>query len=122
MYPEYNGTGWTVHLGQEDPSFDSDQLTKDVSEMDLAENSIRWVRQSPFNDTYGFATDRISPNRMAARSRLRAWPPLQDNPDATVCLSRSFPDRPDGLILFEDATGFRSPLKTRSRFRYRDHL
>ncbi len=56
MYFEYNGTGWQVHLEQPDPSFDPDELTEDVREMDLEENDIRWVGQSPFNDTYGFAT------------------------------------------------------------------
>ena len=56
MYMEYNGTGWTVHLGQEDPSFDSDELTSGVREMDAAENNIAWIGQSPFNNTYGFAS------------------------------------------------------------------
>ena len=37
-YAEYNGTGWTVHLGQEEPSFDPEELTANVAEMDLAEN------------------------------------------------------------------------------------
>lgn len=110
VYPEYNGTGWTVHLGQEDPSFDSDQLTKDVSEMDLAENSIRWVGQSPFNDTYGFATGPDLTESNGGPFTLESMATyLQDNPDATVCLESEFPDRPDGLILFEDATGFEIP-------------
>ncbi|MDE0802295.1 MAG: hypothetical protein OSA99_03125 [Acidimicrobiales bacterium] len=56
MYFEYNGTGWQVHLEQPDPSFDPDELTADVREMDLAENNVQWIGQSPFNDTYGFAT------------------------------------------------------------------
>ncbi len=56
VYMEYNGTGWTVHLGQEDPSFDPDELTTAVREQDLAENDIVWVGQSPFNNTYGFAS------------------------------------------------------------------
>ena len=42
MYMEYNGTGWTVHLGQEDPSFDPEELTSGVRELD-AENGIVWV-------------------------------------------------------------------------------
>ena len=60
-YFEYNGTGWTVHLAQEDPSFDSVTLTNDVCAKDLADNGIRWVGVSPFNDTYGFATAADSP-------------------------------------------------------------
>ncbi len=34
---------------------------------------------------------------------------LKANPDATLCLETEFPDRPDGLILFEDATGYTVP-------------
>ncbi|MFL2925804.1 MAG: glycine betaine ABC transporter substrate-binding protein, partial [Actinomycetes bacterium] len=55
MYMEYNGTGWTVHLGQEDPSFDPEELTSGVRDLD-AENGIVWVDRSPFNNTYGFAS------------------------------------------------------------------
>ncbi|HZL80850.1 MAG TPA: glycine betaine ABC transporter substrate-binding protein, partial [Demequina sp.] len=31
------------------------------------------------------------------------------NPDAKLCLETEFPDRPDGLILFSDATGYTVP-------------
>ena len=51
VYMEYNGTGWTVHLGQENPSFDPVELTTGVRELDLAENGIVWIGRSPFNNT-----------------------------------------------------------------------
>ena len=54
---EYNGTGWAVHLGQEDPSFDPVELTNSVAEMDLEKNNIIWIGRSPFSNTYGFASD-----------------------------------------------------------------
>lgn len=56
IYMEYNGTGWTVHLEQEHPSFDSDELTVGVRDLDLERNGIVWVGRSPFNNTYGFAS------------------------------------------------------------------
>jgi osmoprotectant transport system substrate-binding protein len=34
---------------------------------------------------------------------------LEANPDATLCLESEFPDRADGLILFEEATGYEVP-------------
>jgi len=34
---------------------------------------------------------------------------LKANADAKLCLETEFPDRPDGLILFEDATGYQVP-------------
>ena len=34
---------------------------------------------------------------------------LKANPSAKVCMETEFPDRPDGLILFEKATGYKIP-------------
>jgi len=106
-YWEYNGTGWTVHLAQEEPSFDPVQLTNGVCANDLENNSIRWVGASPFNDTYGFAT---SPDSPAAGVDLQGMMEyVNENPDATVCMETEFPNRPDGLVLLEDATGLTIP-------------
>jgi len=106
VYMEYNGTGWTVHLGQEDPSFDSDELTANVRERDLAENGIVWVGQSPFNNTYGFATGPdVTEENGGPFSLQTMMEYVRDNPSATVCMESEFPTRPDGLILTENATG-----------------
>jgi len=109
VYPEYNGTGWTVHLGNDDPSDDPDTLTANVREQDLADNQIRWVGQSPFNNTYGFASrpDLLDNGDAFTMQSMADY--LADNPDAIVCMESEFPDRPDGLILFENATGFTIP-------------
>ena len=107
MYFEYNGTGWTVHLAQEDPSFDPVELTNDVCVMDLEENDIRWVGVSPFNDTYGFATAADSPAAGVDLQGMMDY--VNENSDATVCMETEFPNRPDGLVLLEDATGMTIP-------------
>ena len=111
IYMEYNGTGWTVHLGQEDPSFDSEELTAGVRELDLKQNGIVWVSRSPFNNTYGFAS---SPEVTEANgepfSLQTMMEYVRDNPDATVCMESEFPSRPDGLILTETATGITLPV------------
>ena len=111
VYPEYNGTGWTVHLEQEDPSFDRDVLYSVVAEKDLADNGIRWVGHSPFNNTYGFAS---SPAATAANGgELFTFQTMakymQANPDAVACMESEFPDRPDGLVLWEDHVGWEMP-------------
>lgn len=111
VYPEYNGTGWTVHLEQEDPSFDRDVLYNAVAEKDLADNGIRWVGHSPFNNTYGFAS---SPAATAANGgELFTFQTMaqymQDNPDAVACMESEFPDRPDGLVLWEEHVGWEMP-------------
>lgn len=106
-YFEYNGTGWTVHLGREDPSFDSVELTNDVCVTDLEENDIRWVGVSPFNDTYGFATASDSPAAGVDLQGMMEY--VNDNPDATVCMETEFPNRPDGMVLLEEASGLTVP-------------
>ncbi|MGK2949121.1 MAG: glycine betaine ABC transporter substrate-binding protein [Acidimicrobiales bacterium] len=110
VYAEYNGTGWTEHLGNESPSDDPETLTEAVREQDLADNSIQWLSRSPFNNTYGFATgpDLTDENGGAFDiDTMAAY--LEDNSDAIVCMESEFPDRSDGLILFEDATGYTIP-------------
>jgi osmoprotectant transport system substrate-binding protein len=108
---EYNGTGWTVHLGQEDPSFDPEELTAMVKERDLAENDIVWVGRSPFNNTYGFTSSpEMTEANGGAFTIQTMMEYVRDNPEATVCMESEFPDRPDGLILTETATGIELPL------------
>ncbi len=110
-YMEYNGTGYSVHLGIEDdiPN-DPQTLTTIVAEQDLARNSIHWLSRSPFNDTYGFAS---SPELTTANGGAFTMQTMADylaaNPDASLCLESEFPSRPDGLILFEMATGYTVP-------------
>ena len=109
LYPEYNGTGWTVHLGNEDPSFDSEELTTNVREADLEENGIRWVSQAPFNNTYGFAAGPAFVEENGELDLQGMADYLAENPSATVCMESEFPSRPDGLVLFENETGFSIP-------------
>ncbi len=110
VYMEYNGTGWTVHLGQEDPSFDSVELTSGVAEMDLEKNNIIWIGRSPFNNTYGFASSPEATEANGGPFTLQTMMEyVRDNPDAVVCMESEFPDRPDGLILTEEATGITLP-------------
>ncbi|HSJ29091.1 MAG TPA: glycine betaine ABC transporter substrate-binding protein [Acidimicrobiia bacterium] len=110
-YMEYNGTGYSVHLGIEDEiPTDPDTLTEIVRERDLAANGIHWLSRSPFNNTYGFAS---SPEVTEANGGAFTMQTMADylaaNPDAIMCLESEFPSRPDGLILFEEATGYTVP-------------
>jgi osmoprotectant transport system substrate-binding protein len=110
VYPEYNGTGWAVHLEQEDPSFDSVQLTADVKELDLERNDIVWIGRSPFNNTYGFVSSpEVTEANGGPFTTQTFMEYVRDNPDSTVCMETEYPDRPDGLILTEEATGIEMP-------------
>lgn len=110
VYAEYNGTGWTEHLGNENPSDDPETLTENVSKQDLEQNKIHWLGRSPFNNTYGFATGPELTKANGGAFDIKGMAKhLQDNPDAIVCMESEFPDRSDGLVLFEKATGFSIP-------------
>ena len=110
IYMEYNGTGWTVHLGLEDPSFDSEVLTLGVKERDLAENGIVWVGRSPFNNTYGFVSSpELTEANGGAFNLQTMMEYVRDNSDAVVCMESEFPSRPDGLILTETYSGIELP-------------
>lgn len=109
VYAEYNGTGWTEHLGQEDPGQDPEALYDKVAEKDLADNEIHWLGSSEFNNTYGFA---VGPDLAEVEGdftfdSMAAY--LKENPDAKVCMETEFPDRSDGLVLWETATEFEIP-------------
>lgn len=110
VYMEYNGTGWTIHLGNEDPVNDPEELTRMVREEDLEKNDIHWLGRSPFNDTYGFASSPALTEENGGPFDLEGMAQyLQDNPDATVCLESEFPERTDGLVLFEEEYDFDLP-------------
>lgn len=112
VYMEYNGTGWAEHLGNEEtPSNDPEELTTLVREQDLEENDIHWLGRAPFNNTYGFVSSPAvtEENGGEAYDFQSMADYLEANPDATLCLESEFPDRADGLILFEEATGYEVP-------------
>ena len=112
VYMEYNGTGWAEHLGNEAaPSNDPETLTQAVREQDLEQNDIRWIGRAPFNNTYGFVSspETTEANGGESFTMQTMADYLEANPDATLCLESEFPSRADGLVLFEDETGFEVP-------------
>ena len=111
VYMEYNGTGWAEHLQNEEaPSNDPEVLTPAVREQDLEQNEIQWLGQAPFNNTYGFVSSPTVTEENGGAFDFQSMADyLEANPDATVCLESEFPNRADGLILFEEATGYDVP-------------
>lgn len=110
-YAEYNGTGYAVHLGiEEEIPNDPDELTSVVRERDLEENDIHWLSRAPFNNTYGFVSSPELTEENGGGFDMQSMADyLEANPDATLCLESEFPNRDDGLILFEEATGYDVP-------------
>ena len=110
-YVEYNGTGYAVHLGiTGDVPNDPEELTSTVREQDLEENDIHWLSRAPFNNTYGFVSSPALTEENGGPFDFQGMADyLENNPDATLCLESEFPNRDDGLILFEEATGYTVP-------------
>lgn len=110
IYMEYNGTGWAVHLGEENPSFDAEELTSGVRELDRERNNIQWIGRSPFNNTYGFTSSPETTEANGGAFTIQSMMEyVEANPTAIVCMESEYPDRPDGLILMEEATGIELP-------------
>jgi osmoprotectant transport system substrate-binding protein len=111
VYMEYNGTGWAEHLGNEAaPSNDPQTLTEAVREQDLAENDIHWIGRAPFNNTYGFVSSPAVTEENGGGFTMQTMADyLEANPDASLCLESEFPSRADGLVLFENETGYEVP-------------
>lgn len=111
VYPEYNGTGYSVHLGIEgEVPTDPEELTTTVREMDLEQNGIQWLGRSSFNNTYGFVASPALAEENGGPFDFQAMADyLEANPDASLCLESEFPSRPDGLVLFEEETGYDVP-------------
>src|SRR5699024_5218294 len=97
-------------LGHDDPSNDPDELYQVTADDDLERNDIHWLGRSALSNTYGFATGPTLTEENGGAFDFHSMAEyIGDNPDATVCMENEFPDRPDGLILFEEATGFEIP-------------
>ena len=117
-YWEYNSTGWVEHLGNGDPDPDGEKLTDDVAEADRTQNQIEWIGRSTFNDTYGFVVSPdIADDTLATRYTVDAFDLeamaeyLDDNDNTVVCVEPEFPGRADGLVLFEQDTGYTIPTE-----------
>ncbi len=122
VYPEYNGTGWTVHLGNEDPSQDPQELYDVTAEADLEENDIKWVGLSPFNDTYGFAANGDLAEAEGGFDLQSMADYLEANSDASLCLETEFPDGPTAWSSSRRPPATRCPRQPDPDPRHRSHL
>lgn len=115
-YWEYNSAALVEVFGQPaEPDADGEELTDEAAEIDAA-NSITWLGRSTFNNTYGFAlNEALAEEHQSTRYSVEAFDLddlaelLEDDSDLTVCVEDAFVERADGLVLFEDHTGFTIP-------------
>lgn len=66
--------------------------------------------RAPFNNAYGFAAGRGLTDRNGGAFDFDSMADhLRQNPDASLCMESEFPNRSDGLVLFEEFTGYSVP-------------
>ena len=115
-YWEYNSAALVEAFGLPgEPETDGEDLTDEAAEIDAA-NGITWLGRSTFNNTYGFAlSDALAEEHQSTRYSVGAFDLddladlLEDDGDLVVCVEEGFQDRADGLVLFEQHTGYAIP-------------
>ncbi|MGB5950924.1 MAG: glycine betaine ABC transporter substrate-binding protein [Ornithinimicrobium sp.] len=107
MYWEYTGTGWLVHLAEPEQITDSEELYSSVSESDLAQNGIEWLKPAPANNTYAIAVRKGAVGDLGVEAISELASLTEDRPEeATVCVGAEFNDRADGLPGMQRHYGF----------------
>jgi len=93
LYPEYTGTGWSVHLKIEEPVRDPLRAHATVAERFAAEHDLVWMAPFGFNNTYAIAMRAEKAEALGAR-RISDLAPHAGSLVAGV--SHEFLNREDG--------------------------
>ena len=112
MYWEYTGTGWSVHLGRElDEAPDSPaDVYKEVRDADRQQNRVVWMSMAPVNNTYALAILRSRSEQMNITTISEYAKLANTNPaQASLCGTREWLTRADGLPGLQEAYGFNLP-------------
>ena len=112
MYPEYTGTGWTVHLKHTtaDAAKDPKALYEAVKTEDLQANNVAWLEPAPLNNTYAIATAKGRGQELGVKNLSDFAKLAAEKPDqATVCAASEFLTRDDGFPGLAKTYGFTIP-------------
>lgn len=98
MYFEYTGTAWADFFGEEEIIDDPDQLLETVRERDERENDITWGERAEFENTYAFAQNQETADKLGVESLSDLAELSKEQPDeATLCIAEEFATREDGF-------------------------
>lgn len=112
VVPEDLSTGWFIHLGETTEFKRTAEQAEALRTADRA-NGVEWSDHSAFDDaiapiaTEAFGTDSNGETLTMDRLALR----LEGDFDARVCVDTATLQSPDGLVRFEQATGFTVPAE-----------
>ncbi len=115
-YFEYNSAALVEAFGRPpEPDAEGEELTEEARRIDTA-NGITWIGRSTFNNTYGFAlSPALADQHQTTRYSVDAFDLddladlLDDDSELVVCVEDAFVERADGLVLFEQHTGYEIP-------------
>ncbi|MGW4482718.1 glycine betaine ABC transporter substrate-binding protein [Amycolatopsis sp. NPDC004368] len=108
---EYTGTGWINYQGNELPVPGGEQAQYDATaKADAEKNGVTWLKYSPLNDQYAFATTEAYAQKNNLKSTTDLANFLKTHPDqARFCLETEFTSRQDGFPAAVKAYGFQNP-------------
>ncbi|MEV0066011.1 MULTISPECIES: glycine betaine ABC transporter substrate-binding protein [unclassified Amycolatopsis] len=108
---EYTGTGWINYQGNELPVPGGEQAQYDATaKADAEKNGVTWLKYSPLNDQYAFATTDAYAKQNNLKSTTDLANFLKQKPDqARFCLETEFTSRQDGFPAAVKAYGFQNP-------------
>lgn len=106
VYWEYTGTGWLMHLQNDEAITNPQEAYDKVKEADL-ENQIVWLDYAPFNNTYTIMMNRDQSEELGIRTISDMAKYVNENPGSlSFGADHEFTARPDGLPALEDEYGF----------------
>lgn len=106
VYWEYTGTGWLMHLQNDEAITNPQEAYDRVKEADL-ENQIVWLDYAPFNNTYTIMMNRDQSEELGIRTISDMAKYVNENPGSlSFGADHEFTARPDGLPALEDEYGF----------------
>lgn len=106
VYWEYTGTGWLMHLQNDEAITNPQEAYDRVKEADL-ENEIVWLDYAPFNNTYTIMMNRDQSEELGIRTISDMAKYINENPGSlSFGADHEFTARPDGLPALEDEYGF----------------
>jgi osmoprotectant transport system substrate-binding protein len=109
-YWSYNGTAWIEFFGNSGSDIPED-LTEQVREKDMEDNSIVWLKAAPFNNTYALAFPQEAASELNNPETISDYGDLvESSPEkASLCVETEFANRDDGLPGLEETYGFDVP-------------
>jgi osmoprotectant transport system substrate-binding protein len=104
---DYTGTGWISYLGNTDPIPDEQKQFDAIKAADEQKNGITWLKYSPVNDTYAFATTEAYARQHNLKTNTDMTNFLKEHPEQAVfCVETEFASRQDGMPGVQKAYGF----------------